>query len=312
MIRRTTVLALSLCLALSACGSHKPATQTLSSPSPTTSGACTPSGTGTTDLAVKPVIKAPSGPAPTETTWTDIVCGTGPVVKDGMKIDVKYVGALLSTGKEFESSWAHGDTTITLTIGPDTLPGFAKGLAGMRIGGRRQIVMPSKDAYGDTARGPIPAGSAVVFVIDLVRVHPAPKPVPCKASGTGTTDLKKKPVVQPRSATPPATTQVIDIVCGKGAQAEVGSQVKVRYLGVLYTSAKEFDSSWSRGYSDLFPFTVGSGVVQGFSTGVTGMRVGGRREVIIPASEGYGAAGSPPSIPANAALVFVIDLVSVG
>jgi peptidylprolyl isomerase len=308
--RPLTAVLLALTLALAGCGDDKPDTSNQSKASPS-SGPCTPSGSGTTDLSQKPEIKVPEGDAPTETTFTDIVCGTGPVATDGMKVDIKYVGVLLKDGKEFDSSWARGNTTIALTLGEGVIPGFSKGLAGMHIGGRRQIVIPSKDGYGDQARGGIPANADLVFVVDMVSVHKAPAAVPCKASGTGTTDLKKKPVVAPQTGAAPTKTTVIDVVCGTGPQAEEGSEVQVKYLGVLYDGGKEFDSSWARGVDETLPVTVGQGVIPGFSIGITGMKVGGRREVIIPASEGYGAQGSPPSIPPNATLVFVIDLVSV-
>ncbi|MCW2543971.1 MAG: peptidylprolyl isomerase [Frankiales bacterium] len=310
MTRRTTTVGLVLCFALSACGgSSTPSFDSLSSPTPTTG--CTPSGSGTTDLTKKPEIKVPTGTAPTETTTSDIVCGKGVVLKDGMKVDLKYVGVFLKDGKEFDSSWSRGNTTLPLTVGTGVIPGFSKGLAGMRVGGRREVIIPSKDGYGAEARGPIPANSDLVFVIDVVSVHKAAPSVPCKASGTGTTDLKKKPVVVPPKAAAPTTTTYTDIVCGNGAQADVGSEVQVRYLGVLYKGGKEFDSSWSRGFADLLPVTVGSGVIAGFSTGLTGMKVGGRREILIPPSEGYGVSGNPPAIPGGASLIFVIDLVSV-
>ena len=311
MTRRTTLAALSLCFALSACGgSSSPSFDSLSSPTPS-NGSCTPSGSGTTDLTKKPEIKVPSGSAPTETTTSDIVCGKGALLKDGMKVDLKYVGVFFKDGKEFDSSWSRGDTTLALTVGQGVIPGFTKGLAGMRVGGRREVIIPSKDGYGAEARGPIPANSDLVFVIDVVSVHKAPPTAPCKVSGKGTTDLSKKPVVTPPTAAAPTKTTFTDVVCGTGAQAEEGSEVQVRYLGVLYKGGKEFDSSWSRGPTDTLPVTVGTGVIPGFSIGITGMKVGGRREVIIPASDGYGPGGSPPSIPGNATLIFVIDLVSV-
>jgi peptidylprolyl isomerase len=310
MTRRTTTVGLALCFALTACASSGGDTQSLSSPTPS-NGVCTPSGSGTTDLTKKPEIKVPTGTAPTETTTSDIVCGKGVLLKEGMKVDLKYVGVFFKDGKEFDSSWSRGDTTLPLTVGTGVIPGFTKGLAGMRVGGRREVIIPSKDAYGAEARGPIPANSDLVFVIDVVSVHKAAPSTPCKASGKGTTDLAKKPVVIPPTAAAPTKTTFTDIVCGTGAQADEGAEVQVRYLGVLYKGGKEFDSSWSRGPTETLPVTVGTGVIPGFSIGITGMKVGGRREVYIPASDGYGAAGSPPSIPANATLIFVIDLVSV-
>ena len=80
-------------------------------------------------------------------------------------------------------------------------------------------------------------------------------------------------------------------------------------MGALYKSGKVFDASWKR--NEPFPFTLGKGqVIPGWEQGVVGMKVGGRRELIIPAALGYGAKGSPPTIPPNEPLVFVVDLLS--
>jgi FKBP-type peptidyl-prolyl cis-trans isomerase len=103
---------------------------------------------------------------------------------------------------------------------------------------------------------------------------------------------------------------VQDLIVGTGAEAKSGDSVTVQYVGVLFANGKEFDSSWKNG--EPFTFDLGSGgVIAGWDQGVEGMKVGGRRRLIIPAELGYGAAGSPPTIPANAALVFDVDLVSV-
>ena len=299
--------ALALCLLLAACGGGN--SDKLSTQSRPTSGACTPSGSGTTDLSKKPTVPVPNVAAPSETTVVDIVCGTGEAAKDGSKVQVKYVGLLYSTGKEFDSSWSRGDT-LPVTVGTGVIPGFSKGIEGMKVGGRREVIIPSKDGYGDAGQPPaIPGGATLIFLIDLVKIQqPAPR-TPCTPSGTGTTDLTKKPVVTVPKTPAPAETTTIDIVCGTGAQADDGSAVEVKYVGVLYTNGQEFDSSWKSG--STFPFTVGTGVIPGFSKGVTGMKVGGRREIIIPAKDGYGAQGQPPSIPGGATLIFVIDLVSV-
>jgi peptidylprolyl isomerase len=86
----------------------------------------------------------------------------------------------------------------------------------------------------------------------------------------------------------------------------------VKYVGAFYDTGKEFDSSWSRGPDETLPFGIcQQGVIPGFAVGPTGLKVGGRRQIIIPSELGYGAQGSPPSIPGGAALVFVVDLVTV-
>jgi len=128
---------------------------------------------------------------------------------------------------------------------------------------------------------------------------------------TSVADTGPKPTVEVPKGPPPTQLVVKDLKTGDGAEAKAGDQVSVQYVGVLYDGGKEFDSSYDRGQP--FSFQLGSGqVIPGWDQGVVGMKVGGRRELIIPAGLAYGKTGQPPTIPPNAALVFVIDLVSVG
>ena len=101
-----------------------------------------------------------------------------------------------------------------------------------------------------------------------------------------------------------------DIRVGCGAQAKAGSTVTVEYTGWL-AGGKEFDSSRSQGRQP-FTFVAGQGqVIQGFDEGVIGLRVGGKRRLVLPPSLGYGPSGNPPVIPANATLYFDVELVAV-
>jgi peptidylprolyl isomerase len=123
--------------------------------------------------------------------------------------------------------------------------------------------------------------------------------------------LSKKPVVHVPSGPAPTKLQTKDIIVGTGPAAKSGSQVTVNYVGVLYKGGKEFDSSWKTG-KPFGPFPLGQGqVIKGWDQGLVGMKVGGRRELIIPADLAYGAQGSPPTIPPNAPLVFVVDMLGV-
>jgi peptidylprolyl isomerase len=122
--------------------------------------------------------------------------------------------------------------------------------------------------------------------------------------------LSKKPVVTVPTTPAPKTLVVKNLITGTGKTATPGSTVTVNYVGVLYKGGKEFDSSWSRHQTFSTALTNGN-VITGWVNGIPGMKVGGRRELIIPPSLGYGKAGSPPTIPANATLVFVVDLLSV-
>jgi peptidylprolyl isomerase len=134
-------------------------------------------------------------------------------------------------------------------------------------------------------------------------------PLPEQKNVTGvSTDLKKKPTAPKATGSAPGEVQGSDVVVGKGAEAKDGDKVTVAYVGQLFANGKEFDTSWKKGAAP-FEFTIGQGqVISGWDQGVPGMKVGGRRILVIPASSAYGAAGSPPTIPANAPLIFVVDL----
>jgi FKBP-type peptidyl-prolyl cis-trans isomerase FkpA len=103
--------------------------------------------------------------------------------------------------------------------------------------------------------------------------------------------------------------QIVDTTVGSGAEARPGRRVRVHYTGTLMDGTK-FDSS--KDHNQPFEFTLGTGsVIPGWDEGVKGMKVGGVRQLTIPASMGYGARGFPPDIPGNAALKFEIELLGV-
>jgi len=108
---------------------------------------------------------------------------------------------------------------------------------------------------------------------------------------------------------PPAKLEIVDVTVGTGAAAVAGKKVKVHYTGTLLNGVK-FDSSRDR--NEPFEFALGAGqVIKGWDEGVAGMKVGGRRTLRIPPEIGYGAAGSPPTIPGGAGLAFDVELLAV-
>ena len=123
-------------------------------------------------------------------------------------------------------------------------------------------------------------------------------------------DMGTKPDVPAPTGTPPSELATDDVVVGEGAAAKPGDHVTVHYVGVSFSNGKQFDSSWDRGAPFDFPLGAGR-VIQGWDFGVTGMREGGRRTLVIPPELGYGARGMGPIAP-NETLVFVVDLVKVG
>jgi peptidylprolyl isomerase len=121
---------------------------------------------------------------------------------------------------------------------------------------------------------------------------------------------KTKPTVTVPKGVSPKKFAFKDLEKGIGATAKAGDEISVQYVGVGYDSEEEFDSSWSR--NEPLPLTLGAGgVIPGWEQGIEGMKVGGRRELIIPPNLAYGPEGRPPSIGPNETLIFVIDLLAV-
>jgi peptidylprolyl isomerase len=120
----------------------------------------------------------------------------------------------------------------------------------------------------------------------------------------------QKPDVGPISGPPPADLVVEDLTVGHGPEARAGQTATVHYVGVSHSTGKEFDSSWNR--NDTFDFQLGGGqVIAGWDRGVVGMKVGGRRKLVIPPHLGYGDRGAGGVIKPGETLVFVVDLVGV-
>jgi peptidylprolyl isomerase len=120
---------------------------------------------------------------------------------------------------------------------------------------------------------------------------------------------KEPPITAPKTPAPKKLV-VKDLITGTGAAAKTSSNVVVNYVGALYSNAKVFDASWNR--NQTFPVQLGQGqVIKGWDQGIPGMRVGGRRELIIPASLAYGPSGQGATIPPNATLIFIVDLLHV-
>ena len=120
----------------------------------------------------------------------------------------------------------------------------------------------------------------------------------------------EKPEVDFPGGEPPADLEIKDIWEGEGQVAKAGDFVKVHYVGVAFSTGEEFDASWNRG--DLLSFPLGGGrVIKGWDMGVAGMKVGGRRKLVIPPHLGYGDRGAGGAIKGGETLIFVVDLLAV-
>lgn len=249
--------------------------------------------TTTTPLPPQPVFKT-----------EDIVVGTGDKIsaKEDL-VTVHYTGWLYDEtksdkkGEKFESTDGGAPVAMSLGFGSVRLVGWDKGLVDMKVGGKRTLIIPANMAFGAAGfikdgKTLVPANTAVVYEMTMISIATPPKP--------------PKPVQPSFSKT--------DTVVGTGTEATNGKSVSVHYTGWLYDASKtdgkgtQFETSRS---GSPFTFTLGTGaVIKGWDQGVLGMKVGGKRLLVIPADLAYGEFGQG-SIPGGAALVFEVELMSV-
>jgi len=121
--------------------------------------------------------------------------------------------------------------------------------------------------------------------------------------------MSEKPFVEPHTGPAPDDLLIEEIVVGSGDEATAGQTAVVHYVGISASTGEEFDASWNRG--DTFSFPLGAGyVIQGWDRGVVGMKIGGRRRLVIPSHLGYGEQGAGGVIAPGETLIFVVDLIS--
>jgi peptidylprolyl isomerase len=185
MPKQTTLLAgLALAAVLAGCGSSTApgivlapstgatadtTTAASSSASATTTSASSTSATPLPSaLKTAPQFSPPSGPPPKKLVVKDLIKGTGPAVTNtNQTLTVQYVGKVYKTGKVFDASWSHPGGQPTQLPLSGVIPGWQQGLIGMKVGGRRELIIPPSLGYKNQAQAKIPANSTLVFVIDL-------------------------------------------------------------------------------------------------------------------------------------------------
>ena len=234
----------------------------------------------------------------------ELAAGEGEVVESGQLVSVQYTG-WLPDGTEFANS-AHNGQPMMVSLGAgQPIPGFDEGVQGMKVGGRRKIVVPASLGFGEAGGGSaIPPNSWLVFDVELTEVL-------ADMSDPDAITYADELGVDLAAMTRGEEGLIYqDLVVGEGEEVQNGQTVNAHYTGWLPNGTK-FDSSVDR--AQTFPFPVGQGrVIRGWDLGVLGMRVGGKRKLVIPPAIAYGMRGSPPVIPPNTTLVFDVEIVSIG
>lgn len=256
--------------------------------------------------------------SPKTTTASTLVKGTGPAIADGDTVSTYLWVGDGTTKKVAYSDYTHGSPESIPNSG-QLSPVFTKLLAGATYGSRVVAVTTSSGLFGSSSGNSqlgIGADDSLVVVADFVKkaavsptpsdssAHDAkpsalPKVVLTKGKPTG---LDWKGVAKPSLTTP---VQRVILKKGTGPTVKASDTLTVNYLGETYQAKRPFDESYTK-----TPLTSAlSGLIPGWSTGLTGVKVGSRVLLQIPPADGYGAQGSGSTIPGNATLWFVIDVV---
>jgi peptidylprolyl isomerase len=229
--------------------------------------------------------------------YTEVQAGTGPAPKAGDIVAVHYTGTL-TNGVVFDSSYERSEPlSFPLGVGY-VIPGWDEGIGLMQQGGKAQLRIPPELGYGARgAGGVIPPNATLIFDVELVDITAGAPAAPTFVEEADYT-------------TTASGLKYHDFVVGDGAAPTTGNAVTVHYTGWLLDGDK-FDSSLDRGQP--FTFNIGAGqVIQGWDEGVMEMKVGGKRQLVIPPDLGYGPGGAGGGvIPPNATLVFEVELLEV-
>ena len=224
----------------------------------------------------------------------DIVEGEGDAAVNGDRVMMDF--SIWRDDGVIVGRSADSGGPMNFTIGSGELfEGWDEGTIGMKVGGKRQIVIPPELAFGADGAGPaIPPGTVLIVEMELLEIPETPEATDVDAADYTTTD---------------SGLQYYDLVVGDGAEAKSGQAITVHYTGWL-EDGTVFDSSVERGQP--FPFTLGVGqVIPGWDEGVEGMKIGGKRQLRVPADLAYGEQGAPGTIPPNATLIFEVELLTV-
>lgn len=271
-------------------------------------------------FGAKPQVSVPTGKPPTKTEVKVISRGSGTELKAGDLAVVNGFGRTWKSDTPFEDSFESGALPDTLPVGTGqiSMTGLDKALVGVPTGSRVLIVIPPADGFGQVQSLPkgVSKDDTAVLVFDVIAGYPGDAGPSGKqvSSGGGalptvtSTDLHSKPAITIPKTAAPTKLSVTTLIEGGGPVVATGQEVVVQYLGQVWASGKEFDSSWQRKSPVAFPVGVGQ-LIKAWDTGLVGVKVGSRVMIVAPPDEAYGSAGQPSAgIGGTDTLVFVVDV----
>ena len=226
--------------------------------------------------------------------YYDLVAGTGDEAVKSATVKTHYtIWVKTETGFDYvDTSLRDDPLEFVVGRGDMVFPGWEEGVTGMKVGGKRYLVIPPALGMGDQDNGMVPANSTLVMEIELTSVVPPQVATVVDEADYTVTESGLK---------------YYDLVEGTGDPAAAGQTLVVNYTGWL-EDGTQFDSSVG---GNPFTLSLGAGnVIAGWDEGLVGMKVGGKRQLVIPAALGYGDSGSG-IIPGGATLIFEVELVEI-
>ncbi len=321
---RPTSLAAAAALAalvLSACSpaaTPSPSASPSTSPSTTASPSASPSASVTVSnnldaisvkgaYGVKPTIAVKAPFAIDETRVKVLHEGTGTTIPTDGVVDAYYLGTDGRTGKVFDQNF-DAKTGAVFPLA-NVVPGFAKGLAGQRVGSRVLIAMPGSDGYdaaGGQASAGIEVGDTLIFVVDIVSgsvAGPTGKAIAPAAGLPAVTETDGKPTIAIPTGNPPTSLQVQPLTAGTGAKVAAGDSIVARYVGVSWKTGKVIDDQFATPSSGALADTI-----PGWKKGLVGKRIGQRVLLVLPPAEGFPQGSNNPPVEAGDTVVYVVDI----
>jgi peptidylprolyl isomerase len=267
------------------------------------------------DPAVTPTVTIAAPPVNVSaTTVKTLKEGTGDESAAGNKVTVRQALFLGKDGKQLQSDFETKTTASFILQGEDTIPGLITALTGVKGGSRVLFAIPPAEAFGTDGRAEAGIGPTddLLVVADVISVgsvltQAQGTPVaPVAGQPTVTFDPAAGPTITVPKTAAPTTLVSQNLVDGTGPEVKSGQTITVHYTGVVWADGTVFDSSWTRKSPATFAIGTG-GVIPGWDKGLVGKKVGSRVLLVVPPADGYGDQAQG-KIPANATLVFVVDI----
>ncbi|WP_329246402.1 FKBP-type peptidyl-prolyl cis-trans isomerase [Streptomyces sp. NBC_01478] len=335
MRRRSLLIAVPAGLVtVAGCGdSDSSSSKASASPSPSASASAStapppklvdgpvPAITAGTKFDEKPTVAKGTGDPSKDLAVKTVIAGGGKAVAEGDFVQVNYLGQIWSTAKVFDNSYDRKTPLVIQLAQGSIIDGWRYGLAGRKVGSRVEMAIPPTWGYGTTgnSQAGIKGTDTLVFVIDVqdafnIKSSAKGKAVAQSDSAlpkVGTNTDGKAPSVTVPKADPPKKLVANYVLEGDGAVVKASHTILCQFKGVVWSTGKEFESTYSQGRLSQFAISQMESVVKGLAQGVTGKKVGSRVMIVAPADLAYG--DTPPSggvIKKGDTLVFSVDILA--